>query len=212
MRFPTYYDAGTVFLSSAARHFSAQMVAEHFDAQADEDEPGPRFQVERGEAVQPPGQEEACRRAQEGGEADGGGGKKNGVEGGGGAALGRGEIDADARHQRVYAGGNSHGQKSGQRQAGDVGHLLFFVTVVPALADDVDPQEGEDDKAQPVVPGRNVLVHGSREQEAKHGHQELSRPGGEGKLDSVAQTFLLNEQAVGERHDKGVYGQGESQE
>ena len=48
--------------------------------------------------------------------------------------------------------------------------------------------------------------------ETQHGHQELSRPGGHGKLDAVDQTFLLNEQAVGERHDKGVYGQGESQE
>lgn len=113
-------------------------------------------------------------------------------------------------HQRVYAGGNPHGQEGGQRQAGDVGHLLFFVAVVPALADDVDPQEGEDDKAQPVVPGGNVLVDGTRKQEAQHGHQELSRPGGHGKLDAVAQAFLLNEQAVGERHDKGVYGQGES--
>lgn len=188
------------------------MVAEHFDAQADEDEPGPRFQVEGGEAVQPPGQEEACRRAQEGGEADGGGGEKHGVEGGGCAALGGGEIDADARHQGVYAGGNPHGQEGGQRQAGDMGHVLLFITVVPAFPDDVDSQKGEHGKAQPVVPGGNVLVDGTRKQEAQHGHQELSRPGGHGKLDAVAQAFLLNEQAVGERHDKGVYGQGEGQE
>ena len=103
-------------------------------------------------------------------------------------------------------------RQGGQRQAGAVGHLLFFVAVVPALADDVDPQEGEEKKARRLVPGGNVLVDGTRKQEAQHGHQELSRPGGHGKLDAVAQAFLLNEQAVGERHDKGVYGQGESQE
>ena len=47
------------------------MVTEHFDAQADEDEPGSRFQMKGRKAVQPSGQEKAGRRAQEGGEADG---------------------------------------------------------------------------------------------------------------------------------------------
>ena len=32
------------------------------------------------------------------------------------------------------------------------------------------------------------------------------------ELDSVAQTLLLNEQAVGERHDESVHGEGKSQE
>lgn len=40
-----------------SRHISAQMVTEHFDAQADEDEPGSRFQMKGRKAVQPSGQE-----------------------------------------------------------------------------------------------------------------------------------------------------------
>ena len=43
-----------------------------------------------------------------------------------------------------------------KRQAGDVGHILFFVAVIPAFAEDVDPEEGEHGEAQPVVPGRNI--------------------------------------------------------
>lgn len=68
-------------------HISAQMVAEHFDAQADEDEPGTRFQMKGRKAVQPSGQKKAGRRAQEGGEADGGGGEKHRMEGGAGPTL-----------------------------------------------------------------------------------------------------------------------------
>ena len=64
------------------------MITEHFDAQANEDETGSRFQMKCRKAVQPAGQEKACRRAQEGGEADGGGGKKHRMEGGIGATLG----------------------------------------------------------------------------------------------------------------------------
>lgn len=71
-----------------SRHISAQMVTEHFDAQADEDEPGSRFQMKGRKAVQPSGQEKAGRRAQEGGEADGGGGEKHRVEGRVGSTLG----------------------------------------------------------------------------------------------------------------------------
>ena len=82
-----------------------------------------------------------------------------------------------------------------------MGHILFFVAVIPAFAEDVDPEEGEHGEAQPVVPGRNIPVHGACKQKTQHGHQELTGPGGQGELDSVAQTLLLNEQAVGERHD-----------
>ena len=57
------------------------MVTEHFDAQADEDEPGSRFQMKGRKAVQPSGQEKAGRRAQEGGEADGGGGEAHDPQG-----------------------------------------------------------------------------------------------------------------------------------
>ena len=70
------------------RLISAQMVAEHFDAQADEDEPGSRFQMKGRKAVQPSGQKKAGRRTQERGEADGGGGEKHRVEGRVGSTLG----------------------------------------------------------------------------------------------------------------------------
>ena len=77
---------------------------------------------------------------------------------------------------------------------------------------DVDTEKGEHGEAQPVVPGRNIPVHGACKQKTQHGHQELTGPGGQGELDSVAQTLLLNEQAVGERHDESVHGEGKSQE
>lgn len=115
-------------------------------------------------------------------------------------------------HQRVDAGGDSHGHKGRKRQAGDVGHILFFVAVIPAFAEDVDSEEGEHGEAQPVVPGRNIPVHGACKQKTQHGHQELTGPGGQGELDSVAQTLFLNEQTVGERHDESVHGEGERQE
>ena len=55
------YEEGRFYHPS--RHISAQMVTEHFDAQADEDEPGSRFQMKSRKAVQPSGQEKAGRRA-----------------------------------------------------------------------------------------------------------------------------------------------------
>lgn len=93
-----------------------------------------------------------------------------------------------------------------------MGHILFFVAVIPAFAEDVDSEEGEHGEAQPVVPGRNIPVHGACKQKTQHGHQELTGPGGQGELDSVAQTLFLNEQTVGERHDESVHGEGERQE
>ena len=107
----------------------------------------------------------------------------------------------------VYAGG--HGQHDELPPARGIAGRRFLLFPGPGFAQHVDPDERQQTKGYPVIPGLDVAAHRHAESPADDRHEKLKQAEMKRETEIVSPGHHGKRGRGGHRNGKGVHGQRE---